>query len=826
MKVALYIKTKKQYDPSLDLVIEKFEDRVLADGGTFEAFNCLKTEVDSLGGVSGIALNTITDFAARVLADGGVYESENCLLNIINDLGGVVPAVAETDFVRRIELFEDEKISLTSSIQNVNDISKVFTDYSQSFTIPASDNNNEIFRHWYENSLDNGFDQRVRYDGYIELDTQLFRTGKWQLESASLKNNRIEDYKITFYGDLKSLTDKFGEDKLNDVEEINDYTISYSGTNVRSKVTVFTPEDVMFPLITSDRVWQYGVGGANDISTSGGAINYDELYPAIKVARVFDAIADKYNLNFSGTFLNQQKFNKAYLWLKGNDSRRFVSTTQRKQILFNNNNTYLPQVFNIENNTYNLVVSGNVGIGSGLLAINSNFRIVINFPAITDHRVLIYKNGNLFTTLQFNTSQSTINIPVSFGGGAYTFFVEAFEATTYTYAYSFSYTRWRYVNPTSTTFQSVSLGTGSGSLNSNINLLNYMPDIKVTDFFSGILKMFNLTAFSTDGINFTLEQLENWYFLGDIKDFSEYCTTDLDFNRIKPYKKINFEYEKSENVLSRNFFTTNSREYGNLSSTFNTDGSDYSIKLPFENLLFNKFTGTNLQVGYALKSDLTPYAPKPIILYFTERKSGTLFINNGSGATNISNFNVFGQDCIDTSDLTNNTLNWGVEISSYFLEPINNSLFNNYYLAYLNNLYSLKSRMVKVKMRLPYLELLNLRLNDRIVIRDKRYIINQYTTDLTTFESDFELIQDFRSINYDNSSLRSISNQAVIFDVFTTSKDPLTWTIAEDVDSMITGISFNELGVKIEVKPNVSGLERNASIISNNNDLIAIIQDA
>jgi len=400
--------------------------------------------------------------------------------------------------------------------------------------------------------------------------------------------------------------------------------------------------------------------------------------------------------------------------------------------------------------------------------------------------------------------------------------IEAIRSTPPT----FSYTRWRYVNPTSTTFQSVSLGTGSGSLNSNINLLNYMPDIKVADFFSGILKMFNLTAFSTDGINFTLEQLENWYYLGGIKDFSEYCTTDLDFNRIKPYKKINFEYEKSENLLNRNFFTTNSREYGNLSSTFNTDGSDYSIKLPFENLLFNKFTGTNLQVGYALKSDLTPYAPKPIIVYFTERKSGTLYINNGSGATNISNFNVFGQDCIDTADLTNNTLNWGVEISSYFLQPINNSLFNNYYLAYLNNLYSLKSRMVKVKMRLPYLELLNLRLNDRIVIRDKRYIINQYTTDLTTFESDFELIQDFRSLTFDNGTSRRVSNQSITFDVFTTSKEPLTWTVASDDDNMLTGVTSNATSVTIQVKPNVSGLEKVAAIISNNNDLITIQQDA
>ncbi len=178
------------------------------------------------------------------------------------------------------------------------------------------------------------------------------------------------------------------------------------------------------------------------------------------------------------------------------------------------------------------------------------------------------------------------------------------------------------------------------------------------------------------------------------------------------------------------------------------------------------------------------------------------------------------------ADLTNNTLNWGVEISSYFLQPINNSLFNNYYLAYLNNLYSLKSRMVKVKMRLPYLELLNLRLNDRIVIRDKRYIINQYTTDLLTFESDFELIQDFRSVNYDNSTLRTVSNQPITFDVYTTSKETLVWTVDYDPDGMLTGVTSTETAVTIQVKPNVSGLEKIASIVSNNGDIITIIQDA
>ena len=755
--------------------------------------------------------------------DSTLYTVDNSVIT--------VDAADVSDFVfgnvaRRIELFEDEKISLTSSIQNVNDISKVFTDYSQSFTIPASDNNNEIFRHWYENSLDDGFDQRVRYDGYIELDTQLFRTGKWQLESASLKNNRIEDYKITFYGELKSLTDKFGEDKLKDVEEINDYTIAYSGDNVRNLVNASTPQNVMFPLITSNRVWQYGGGGTSDISTSGGAINYNELFPALKVSNIFDAIADKYNLNFSGSFLQQQKFNKAYLWLKGNDATNFVSTTQRKQITLDNNTTYLPQVFRIENNTYKLLSTTRTRIATNVYADVPDFKIILTFPTVINHRVFIYQYDSLYASFEYTSNQTIINVPWQYRGGDYTFFVESFTPTSYTYDYRFSHRRTT-SNGTFISNNSIILGSGSGSVNANINLLNYVPDMKVSDFFSGILKMFNLTAFSTDGINFTLEQLENWYYLGGIKDFSEYCTTDLDFNRIKPYKKINFEYEKSENLLSRQFFTTNSREYGNLSSTFNTDGSDYSIKLPFENLMFNKFTGTNLQVGYALKSDLTPYAPKPIILYFTERTSGTLFFNTGLSNTNISNFNVFGQDCIDTADLTRNTLNWGVEISSYFLQPIDNSLFNNYYLAYLNNLYTLKSRMVKVKMRLPYLELLNLKLNDRIIIRDKRYIINQYTTDLTTFESNFELIQDFRSINYDNSDLRRIDNQAIIFDVFTTSKEVLTWTIDYDPDSMLTGSpSSNELGVKIGVSANTSGLERTASIVSNNLDVITIIQDA
>jgi hypothetical protein len=79
------------------------------------------------------------------------------------------------DVAKRVEMFNDEKVSVTSSITNYTDIGKLFTDYSQTFTIPASSVNNSIFSHWYESAVEGGFDARVRYDGYIELDTIQFR---------------------------------------------------------------------------------------------------------------------------------------------------------------------------------------------------------------------------------------------------------------------------------------------------------------------------------------------------------------------------------------------------------------------------------------------------------------------------------------------------------------------------------------------------------------------------------------------------------------------------------------------------------------------------
>ena len=113
----------------------------------------------------------------------------------------------------RIELFKDEDISINSSIQNVQDISKIFTDFSQSFSIPASPSNNVIMRHFYNSEVilyENDFlNPATRRSATIEIDGTFFKRGRIQLEKALLENGEPYSYQLTFYGDLVSLKDYF-----------------------------------------------------------------------------------------------------------------------------------------------------------------------------------------------------------------------------------------------------------------------------------------------------------------------------------------------------------------------------------------------------------------------------------------------------------------------------------------------------------------------------------------------------------------------------------------------------------------------------------------
>ena len=278
-----------------------------------------------------------------------------------------------------------------------------------------------------------------------------------------------------------------------------------------------------------------------------------------------------------------------------------------------------------------------------------------------------------------------------------------------------------------------------------LDISGNFPDMKISDFVAGVLKQFNLTCYGLSPTIFQIEPLEDWYSKGRIIDVTKHIDIDsIDYERVKLYKKIGFKHLKSATILNTQFAANNNREYGDLEQVYDYDGGEYVIQLPFENLCHQKFTGTDLQVGYSLDKTLAPIIPQPILLYMNEQKTVSFYFNDGTSTNHITSYMPFGQDLIYNS--SKYTLNFGQDNSTFFLEPIERNIFKVYYYNYLANLYSKKQRLVSCKGLFPTPILTSLKMNDRILIRDKRYIINEIKTETTTGDVDLVLLNDFRSI--------------------------------------------------------------------------------
>ena len=119
---------------------------------------------------------------------------------------------------QRLDLYEDESIDINSSINDASDISKTTTDYSKSFTVPASKVNNKLFKHYYNANLDNSFDARTKVEGRVELYNVPYKLGKFRLLKVNVKKGKPESYTVNFVGNLVDIKKKVGKDLLSSLD--------------------------------------------------------------------------------------------------------------------------------------------------------------------------------------------------------------------------------------------------------------------------------------------------------------------------------------------------------------------------------------------------------------------------------------------------------------------------------------------------------------------------------------------------------------------------------------------------------------------------------
>ena len=665
-----------------------------------------------------------------------------------------------------LDLFKDEQISVTSIQQNVQDISKVFSDFSQSFTVPATPNNNSIFEYFYENDVQSTIDHNVRREALIEIDLTTFRRGKISLEKAEIKNNRAQSYTITFYGEVTSLKDKFNDEKLVDLSYLQSYGHAYTGTEIQNRITDgSTNYTLRYPLITQ-RVLTYGDGGSNDISATGSSsIAFGELFPAIKVSGIFAAIKIRYGVEFQGAFLSDKRFQNCFLYCKNKNDFSFLTTTQDINLstggeLVNQSTYSFNNYFDTTNNTLSYQyydwfnIFPNVSPGPVNVQHIVNIEVTSAIP-VAQYYIDVYINNVLSQTLD-GTSTNTFIVAndQNVQGLNKTIYFRARSTATQDLNFRVTYQQLgtAFSSGNQNQVQNIFYSDSATlSLTATIDPIAYLPDMKVADFFTGVLKEFNLTCYGISKDVYQVEPLDDWYLKGAIVDITQYADIEsIKVDRIKLFKNIVFKYAESKNVLNEAFKELNLREFGNAQIQYDYDGGEYKIEQPFENMMFNLFTGTSLQVGYTVDKDLNKYIPKPMLLYMNEQTAATFRYNDGGGAANLSQYMPFGQDM--TLNAENFNLNFNAEISTFTLQTEPNTLFAVYYFGYLSNLFNLKNRKTTVKTNLPISLLTSLRLNDRVIIRDKRYIIESMKSNLSSGQVDFVLINDFRPVLADDGS--------------------------------------------------------------------------
>ena len=674
----------------------------------------------------------------------------------------------------QVDMFKDESITISDSIANVKDISKIYTAYSRQFTLPASPTNNRIFKHYYNyNIVNNVFDARYKTDAYLNVNGIRYKDGKLRLSGVKLKDNSPESYQVTFFGNAVALKDLFGEDTLSmltgGTEGLNTYNHTYDNLTVRKSFNnsqqLFggTPRagDIKYSFITHTRPFRYdGVDVISDFNGETGLDKYlglGDLKPSLRLKPIINAIQEKYNITFSQDFFNTTYFKNLYMWLhKEAGSMRQYSENILK--------TYLS-----DTSIWQLTAGTDFRTSDGgLFVFNSQYgefpftRYIlqtykVSIASADAYDVQISDSGSLL----YNSSTTGTNVfspNITLEGQAQTYFLDftitsnavisPTQQVTILRQSKINYTDDWYDNGTAT------YTANAISVSGYLDVPSQMPEMKVYDFVINLFKMHQLTAAINKSLNgdetVDVLPLQDYYSTGETHDISKHIdVSSTQVDRLIPYKEINFTYSgrKSAAITAYDQVYPNNK-FGDLNwnaGTNDMDGEAYSVSLGFEHMYFERIlssggTPSDAQYGVMIDQDLKPIVGLPLIHCIVLRSATTpnLKWNNGDATqATLTEFNA-----PTNIDSANNSIHWGAQLNEYSAVLEQQSLYNRYYFDSITSVFAQNARKITYKSYLPLGLLLTYKLNDRFRIGYNTFKIESVNTNLLTQESTLVLYND------------------------------------------------------------------------------------
>ena len=571
----------------------------------------------------------------------------------------------------KVDLFQDESVSLTNTIQNIKDISKVFTSFSQSFVVPASKVNNQLFRHYYNYNVDDGFDGRLKVSATIELNYLTFQKGKIKLEGTKLKKNKIYGYKITFYGNTVELNDLIGEDTLDalvgDSNWIDGFSKPYSSTAIYSGLvsgydiindSINYPNAIITPLITHTTRLFYD--SASDTADDGNlapngngesaamnhGVYWKDLKYAIRIDLIIKAIEKTYGLTFSTDFFNSTNapYYNLYMWMhrkKGNVEDPNAPATFPQLVDFGLDST----MTNVLATGQTVVVSNQTGNNK----ITSTLTVNVNAAENTVYTVNVIRDGIIQDSFSA-TAPSAAQANIDLTDGNYQVQIVVREEFTID---SITWEMADLIIPESHTFN---VGAYTIAATTQFIPSAQLPPQNVLEFLTGIFKLFNLTAFVLDNGTIKVQTLDSFYAAPssgspfDISSFIDVSKSQV--NVALPYREIIFEYKGlgTKLALQHEQLTTGGVGWGTTEYMGDAkyDGGVYKVEAPFEHMKYERLidvaTGDTktIQYGWMVNDNDESYLGSPVLFYpiYQQNQDSIRFLSDRPYVNTGSNIDI------------------------------------------------------------------------------------------------------------------------------------------------------------------------------------------
>ena len=652
---------------------------------------------------------------------------------------------------QRADLFEDENIEMNLSVQNIKDISKVFGDFTNSFSIPASKVNNKIFKHYYNVDIDGGYISNLRTDAFIEVNGNLFRAGLLELEGVQMKKGEPSSYNVGFYSNVTSLKDKFGEDQLNDLD-LSALDHTYNDTNIEAGLNSFisgTDSSIIYPLISPVRNWFYDSTSSDNTPENiwyhnghpeHGVFYYD-LKPAVKLKKIVDAIETKYGIEFQSNFFDSADFGKLFMWCH-----------RRAGYMFKG------QAYGGPSELIELV-SGDATFDSTLhrfpVTSTANPALISYSPsatASTNYRVDVFINDELFSSKKHTGSATNVFVflpTLSVGDYVDMRLAPSGDGVAVTVG---MVANW-YADAAGTTILAATATPLATTTAGIVTISDQMPEQKISDFIGSLVRAFNLVIVPTGNGKYDIEPLDDWYAEGSTREVTEYIDTEeVTIGKPSLYRRISFSYNETEAVLGEEYRLQNDIGYGDLRADFAFDGEEFEVEVGFDHMLFERLDDLNngittINVGKSITREIEPYIGQPLIFYVAGQIRGTspyayIKMTGSTLETRKTDFHLVSNVNNGTAETVTKTLNFGTEVDPYLLQGFSTGLYNTYWKDYITDLYDRKRRVFQYSGQLPLGLMLALKINDKLTIGERNYIINQMKLNLTTGEAQLELLND------------------------------------------------------------------------------------